>query len=646
MDKILEKLRPDLSTPFPNESGIWTCPVTGLKVPKDPMANLQYREKIIRKAANDKKMQDELMKACSLSLPYWMNTFVWTYHQFEVHDGMRTLSEFPHTPFIVWECQEHILDEFIKALGVVRDAKKTGKTLTEAIDVLINKSRDMGASWLCICFIHWLWLFWPEAQLLELSRTEDYVDKAGNMKTLFQKHDYINKWLPEWMLPPDCLYGQKNRTRMHMKNILNGSCIDGEATTEHAASGDRRIVILLDEFAKVRNGALMRSATRDAGLIRIINSTTMAGTEYAKWKNSEQIKVIPLMWWDHPQKGEGRYTVQDPITGSWKIRSPWYDAECKVRSPQEVARELDAEDVESGSQFFTIENINKHIAQYACEPIAEWDVRFKRDIAEDHIKGIIRSRDLKKIDAKRVRKGSLRVWTELIKGRPDQTMDYVFGIDISKGQGASNSVVSILCKQTKEKIAEWRNANVPPYEMAPIVMALAIWCGGRRKLPFLKWEMNGPGWDFGRKAVKDYHYPFYYRNVKAGSVRDKKTKSYGWHNSRGNKLELLTNYDRALAHGAIINHSIFGLNEAKRYIHYDSGGIGPVDLMEESASAKQTHGDIVIADALTIDDSIAYVKYDDPDIPKTNRCAAYRRKIALKKKRQKVGFGSSFDFRK
>lgn len=640
-------IKPNLSTPFPDEPVIWTCPITGFKVPKaDIQANLEYRSDILEKAENDNGLQNELMKVCESSLKYWINTFVWTYHQFEVKDGMRILSAHPHSPFVTWECQDYVLDEFIKALGVVNDELKSGKTIEEAIDVLINKSRDMGASWLCIAFIHWLWLFRPESQLLEMSRVEDYVDKAGNMKALFQRHDYINKWLPEWMRPPLCLPNERNRTRMHMKNELNGSCVDGEATTKHAASGDRRLLCLLDEFAKVENGDAMRSATRDAALVRLVNSTVAGpGTAYSKWKNSGQIKVIPLMWWDHPEKGRNRYLKQDDITKAWKIRSPWYDAECKVRSPREIAQELDAEDMEAGSQFFTIENVLRHKMLYGCDPKTRWTIKLRDQVPESEIKDVVRIKNLKLVESRRTLNGPLRVWVELTKGRPDQSRDYVFGIDISKGQGASNSVITIRCVQTKEKIAEWRDANTPPYEMASIVVALAVWCGGRKKLPFLKWEKNGPGWDFGRKIVKGYRYPYYYRNIKPGKIRDRKSDVYGWQSTRDNKFELLTAYDRALAHNGIINHSIWGLEEAERYVHYASGEIGPAELVEETASAKKTHGDVVIADALTLDGKENKLN-STSEIPRTNRCAAYRRKIAKQKRTSKIGFGSKFDLRR
>jgi len=226
-----EILKPQLREPFPDIQPTWTCPKTGLVVPKLEMENLQYREKLLAEAEDDEGLQNDLMAACTESVLYWINTFGWTYHQFEVEgiSGERTQSAFADAPFITWDVQDVLFGRFEYHLA-------------NALDILINKSRDMGASWCSIAFVHWLWLFRPDSQLLELSRTEDYVDKPGNMKALFQRHDYINHWLPDWMQPPMTQVGGKYRTKMHMKNALNGSCIDGESTTEHAASGDRRLL--------------------------------------------------------------------------------------------------------------------------------------------------------------------------------------------------------------------------------------------------------------------------------------------------------------------------------------------------------------------------------------------------------------------
>jgi hypothetical protein len=588
-------IKPHLSTPFPKNISVWKDPITGLETPKHEIANLKFRQNILKRAQFDTGFQKDLLQACNASLLYWINTFVWTFHQFDVKDGKRIPAINVDVPFITWEIQDDLLNLLCSQLyGGEREDR----------DVLVDKSRDMGASWCCFSFLHWIWLFKSNAQLLELSRTEDYVDRAGNMKALFQRHDYINYRLPSWMRPPNCLVGEKNRTKMHIHNEWKKSNLDGESTTEHAASGDRRLVILLDEFSKVKNGALMRSATRDAGLMRIVNSTISGpGSEYSKWKNSGQIKVFPLMWWDHPDKGKGRYVEQDPITKVWKIRSPWYNNEELVRTKKEMAREIDAIDVEAGDTFFSSSNIDKHIVLFGRDPLHCFEIDIKPHISNDAIKEIIERKNLDAIFLKSTNKerGPLRIWANLIDGRLNQNHTYIIGGDIGKGQGASNSVLSIKCKETNEKVGEWRNANHPPYELSRIAIALALWVGGRDKLPFLKWEMNGPGWDFGRQIVVKYLYPFYYRDTKIGKNSEKKSKSYGWHSGRDSKEVLLREYDRALAFGNYINHSIFSLQEARNYIYFGDGSIGPAMLVEENASARLTHGDCVIADALTVD---------------------------------------------
>jgi len=329
MQQAIEELKPQLKEPFPDVSRYWICPKTGLLVPKYELENIEYRENLLKEAESDLILRQDLLTASKQSLLFWVNTFMWTYHQFDVdpETGERTEAKQPHNPFITWEIQDELLNTFEHCL-------KVGE------DILIDKCRDMGASWICVLFLHWLWLFKPDSQLLEMSRTQDYVDQTGNMKALFQKHDYINAWLPGWMVPPGIRSGDKYRTKMHMLNMLNNSCIDGESTTEHAASGDRRLVTLLDEFAKVEHGQLMRSATRDASYIRIINSTPAgAGTEYSRWKHDGTIKVFVLPFEEHPEKGKGRY-VHQKEDGSYEIRSALFDIESKVRSPQELSREV------------------------------------------------------------------------------------------------------------------------------------------------------------------------------------------------------------------------------------------------------------------------------------------------------------------
>jgi len=629
-------IKPELSSPFPKPVGIWTDSITGIKVPKEPQRNIEWRSRWLKEAEKDVSLQLDLLAACKSSQLFWFNAFAWTYHQNEV-DGTGKIvpAKHAHHPFITWEIQDQLVSEIVKAA-------------LDGRDLGIKKSRQMGASWLCAGVLHWFWLFRPESRMLEMSRVQDYVDQRGNMKALFQKHDYINRFLPDWMRPPSCMPGQKNRTKMHMENKSNGSVIDGESTTEHAGSGDSRFIILLDEFAKVENGQAMRSATADVSPCRVVNSTPAgAGTEYSKWLNSGQIKVFVLPFWEHPQKGRGRY-VRETDTGKYEIRSPWFDYESKRRSKKELAQEILMQDIESGDVFFDLHNVEVHKSLYARPARATFEIGIKDKISNAMIGSKIKQKDKEIYWIARKKNGSLKVWAELKDKRLDQNKSYIFGIDLGKGQGASNSVVSIKCIEDNEKIAEWANANVPPYEMARVVVALALWVGGRppKKLPFIKWESNGPGWDFGRMIVQRFRYPYFYRSTESGKIRNKESKKYGWHASQQAKYELLDQYNTKIANGEYINHSEMALNEMYYYIHYPNKQVGPAELIKESSSARLTHGDRVIADALTIDTK--QPKRVIPEMEYPENSMGYRKEQLFKKRKQpkKIGWRHTFNYNK
>ncbi len=618
---------PVLPEPFPTADRYWTDPITGIIIPKRPIENLAWRGKLIKSAENDVDMQQYLFSACEKSILFWVNAFVWTYRQFiidpTVHYPIPSPPDQIHVPFVTWV---DLQDEAILAITLA---------ITEGYDIGVKKCRETGASWMCLAVFHWFWLFRAESQLLELSRTEAYVDEPGNAKSLFWKHDYINQWLPPWMCPPDVFRGSANRRKMHLANELNGSVLDGEATTANAASGDRRLAVLMDEFAKVENGQAMRSATADVTPCRVINSTPCgAGTEYSKWLGSGQIKIIYLPFYKHPEKGLGRYIRKDEASGMYEIRSPWLDNEEKRRSPKEMAQEIFMDDLESGSTFFESNILEKHKLLFCRKPTSVLEIVFDEDVSNDMIKALLQRRTTDKIKITHPKWAKLKLWTRLIQGRLDQKYSYVLGIDLSEGKGASNSVIAIECVQTGEIVGEWADANTPPYEMARIAMAIALWVGGSNpnRMPVVIWEMNGPGYDFGKLLVEKFCYSYCYYMTKE-LVKDKTTeKKFGWHASTERKELMLSAVRRKMAHGGIIVHSETAIDEAMYYIRYPEGKIGPAFLLEESAAARKTHGDRVIAfglASLAAESPTAGRKVHGPQAPEGS--VAYRRAEKRKK---------------
>lgn len=556
--------------------------------------NAEYREELLRRAEKDPVLQADLLAACRDSILYWVNSFCWTLWEQEVDPTLHrnVPAKVSLHPFVTYERQddafEFLLDHFT-----------TGK------DCLFDKSRQMGMSWVCAMFNHWLWLFRPNTQIRELSRVEPLVDSPIS-KSLFFKHDTINMYLPEWMRPPGVLRrGRDNRTTMRIHNEVNGSTIAGESTNASALSGDQCAIVLLDEFAKADNGESIKRSTAAMTPCRVVNSTVdLPGSCYSNWKKSGTIDVFGIYAWDHPRKGAGRFVLQDEVTKEYRVTSPFIESEIERNGWKEVAKEIYADEGAVGDTFFNNMDIEQHIAMYARNPRQRLNISLRDNVANAQVPKLLRSRNLQSIKLMRSVKGDLSVWAPLTNGRLDQSKTYIIGIDLSRGQGGdttTESVASIKCKQTGEIVAKWASRTSPPYEAARTVIALALWVGGAapQRLPFVVWEMNGPGWDFGNVFVKQMKYPYYYRNETIGEVVTKKTAKYGWHSNRERKALLLHDYENSLREGRTINRDKQSLDQTKTYITYPNGGVGPAELTDKSKAEYLGHGDRTIADALT-----------------------------------------------
>lgn len=517
--------------------------------------------------------------------------FGWTFKKMDYGVTGNTRNQSPNVPFITWPIQD-------KYIARLTDCIKHGRSL------LTDKSRDMGASWCIVASLHYAWQFWDNMDILELSRTETDVDGPGNkgellqsdMSTLFGKHDYLHLWQPSWLRP------RRDRIKLHITNLDTGSRIDGQSANADAGTSQRRDAVLIDEMAKMRDAEDIKQSLHDVSPCLLPNSTPKgAGTTFSKWRLSGQIDVFVLPWWEHPDKGKDRYIALDAITKKYSIKSPWYDNVETKRTKKEIAEELDMNHMGAGDTIFDSMELERYKALHCRPPRSKFNLEFEKSTTREDITKMLLANNVSRVMRTHRPKGQWRMWADIVAGRPDQTLDYILGVDISKGLGASNSVISVTCKQTREKIAEFADANVPPHDLAWAVCSGALWFGGKSGLPLVIYESNGEaGVAFGRELSKILGYPNLYIDKAIGTIDEKQSKNYGWHSNRDKKAMLLSNYNRALVHNGFINHSEEAIIEAMSYIYYENGGIGPAELIKESDSARQTHGDRVIADALTL----------------------------------------------
>lgn len=530
--------------------------VPKVKSDADLLANLKFRREMIEEAKSSPAAAEELWIMCARDIHFWINTFLWIYEP-------RT----PATlPFNTWEFQDE---------GIAATQEAIGKH-----DLLQEKSRDMGCSWFILAtFVHF-WQFFEYYNFLLVSRKEDLVDKTDDPDALFWKVDFLIAKQPSFLKPK--IIDKVHRADMKLLNPNTGSLIAGEATTGDIGRGGRRTAIMLDEFAMVPNSFDVLASTAANTKCRIFNSTPKGqGNAFHKLATDGATPKKTWHWVRHPIHAQGLYV--DPITG--KPRSPWYDNECRKLGNVAalIAQELDINYQGSGYPFFNGEEVEKARARTILPPTFEGDITYD-------VIGIEQRNPMVTLSPRTG--GPLKLWNLLdAQGNP-LPGDNKLAVDISGGNGASNSIIAGGNARTGRQTLEYASAHVRPEKLAEIAVALAYWMNA-----FMIWEANGPGNQFGPKVFELGFRNFYYRrNLKQNSKEP--TKTPGWYTTKDSKESGLGDLRAGLTDGSILVMSSEFYDEAKQYVtdpvkgptHQKALGGG-----EDGSGAGDQHGDRVIA---------------------------------------------------
>lgn len=232
---------------------------------------------------------------------FFIENFGWTFNPKE--------QDVKHMPFILFEFQKRAVRETVEHI-------ETGQ------DLFIEKTREMGVSWVVFAYISlWYWLFRDGANILLGSYKKDLVDNK-TIDSLFGKIDYGIQNLPKWMLPEGFKF-DKHRTQLKIINPQNGNLITGDTMNPNFGRGSRKNVIMFDELAFWEYAKDAWESAGDSTNCRIANSTPNGYDYYAMLRESG-IDILTLHWKEHPLKDD-----------------EWYRYECARRTPEEIAQELD-----------------------------------------------------------------------------------------------------------------------------------------------------------------------------------------------------------------------------------------------------------------------------------------------------------------
>lgn len=208
---------------------------------------------------------------------------------------------------------------------------------------VIEKSRDMGASWVACAVAVWVYLFHPGTVVGFGSRKEEYVDDAKDMKAIFPKIRMLLRFLPKELRPIG--YAEKvDATYMTIANPENGSQIVGEAG-DNIGRGGRATLYFVDEHAFIERAQRVDNALSQTTNCQIDISTPQGmDNPFAIKRFSGKRKVFTMHWRDHPAKD-----------------AAWYQRQVdKSDDPTQVAQELDIDYSASRSDVWIEPDLVEH----------------------------------------------------------------------------------------------------------------------------------------------------------------------------------------------------------------------------------------------------------------------------------------------
>lgn len=290
-------------------------PPQELAIPSKRTTNLEARAALLSKARNNQGLQAALRQKCAQDALYWLNHFCWIY---EPRNELQTLhgSTSPHLPFITYDYQDKLILDYISHIA-------------SGSDLINEKSRDMGVTWLVLATLLHFWQFGgPGNDFLIGSRKESLVDGlASGMTPLFPKLRYLINRQPAW-LRPNGYNKRKHEPFLSILNPENGNSITGESNNPYFSTSGRYKAILFDEFGKWHStDAQAWQAASDASPCKIaVSSANGKNNHFYKLRSGEAgaVDVIRTHWREHPHKGKA-----------------WYEREKRRRSPQDLAAEVD-----------------------------------------------------------------------------------------------------------------------------------------------------------------------------------------------------------------------------------------------------------------------------------------------------------------
>jgi hypothetical protein len=263
------------------------------------------------KWSGQQKAREEQVRLVKADGRYWMNVFGSIYEAkseatFMEEDDWVDINDQGTTgwvvPFVLYPFQMYVWDHQMRAM----------RTRGVKGDTLYIKSRQMGLTNLLSGVNSHSWMARRPFQGRLLSRKEDLVDETNNPDSIFWKIKLQLSGQPGWLLQSFAPGFDWRRDYMQasLTNPVNFNHLAGESTNATAGRGGTATLITLDEFAFMRGGSGIWTATRAATYHRAAVTTVelkfgMHAYELAETVSEEEgPATLYIPWWVHPYHDE------------------------------------------------------------------------------------------------------------------------------------------------------------------------------------------------------------------------------------------------------------------------------------------------------------------------------------------------------
>ena len=230
---------------------------------------LKERIDIQQLAESDEAFRLLHIEMCRRDVCYFINTCL------NIFEPRETKQDWSDIPYLLRGFQEDT-------------ARKIRERMEKGKDLLIDKTREMGVTWLVLAVYLHAWLFEDKFTAIVSSITEQKIDHKDNPSCLLWKFDYmvdslkVNApylWIEEYRE-----LTSRSITHMRRYNPRNKSLIVGEVMGPNLGRSGRAKTMFLDEFAEavfveVGPAEFLLSAPLSRGLSR--SRASMASSTFS-----------------------------------------------------------------------------------------------------------------------------------------------------------------------------------------------------------------------------------------------------------------------------------------------------------------------------------------------------------------------------